>query len=89
MKLTIFIVASILLISFADLGTGCKTPNNKPPKGKPPTNPCDLCGLCGPGGTACQGCKGRDGLCQELLDNVRVLERKIRQCVCGEKSWLL
>ncbi|KAH8380580.1 hypothetical protein KR009_011563, partial [Drosophila setifemur] len=67
------LAASILLIGFADLAAGSN---------------CG-CTPCGPGGVACKGCPEKQKLCQELISQVRNLQVRIRQCVCGEPSWML
>ncbi|KMY98986.1 salivary glue protein Sgs-8 [Drosophila simulans] len=75
MKLIVVVViACILLIGFADLASAG-------------TNDCS-CLVCGPGGKSCTGCEERVPLCTNLINIMRELERKVRQCVCGEQMWL-
>ncbi|KAH8379790.1 hypothetical protein KR009_007288, partial [Drosophila setifemur] len=64
---------SILLIGITDLAAGCE---------------CN-CPLCGPGGPACKGCPERVPLCTELINQVQKLQLRIRQCVCGEPTWMI
>ncbi|KAH8250852.1 hypothetical protein KR026_002764, partial [Drosophila bipectinata] len=56
-----------------------------------PTTASPKCGCvqCGPGGDPCDGCAKRPQLCQDLLNQVRNLEKKIQQCVCGIPTWMM
>ncbi|XP_017080275.1 salivary glue protein Sgs-7-like [Drosophila eugracilis] len=47
------------------------------------------CVPCGPGGKACAGCPERVPLCQDLIRTVQYLQKQIRQCVCGEPTWMI
>ncbi|XP_037722407.1 salivary glue protein Sgs-7 [Drosophila subpulchrella] len=74
MKPTVFaIIACVLLIGLTDLTLGCD---------------CG-CKPCGPGGTACKGCPERVALCEDLINTILTLQKKVRQCVCGEPTWML
>ncbi|XP_043649957.1 salivary glue protein Sgs-7-like [Drosophila teissieri] len=74
MKLiAVAIIACILLIGFTDLALGCD---------------CE-CQPCGPGGKACKDCPEKDQLCQQLICDIRNLQTRVRQCVCGEPQWML
>ncbi|EDW94133.1 salivary glue protein Sgs-8 [Drosophila yakuba] len=76
MKLIVVaIIACILLIGFSDLASGSDT--------------C-ACQICGPGGKKCPGdCPERVPLCKELIGILSAIEKNVRVCVCGEKTWLL
>ncbi|XP_016999602.1 salivary glue protein Sgs-7-like [Drosophila takahashii] len=71
--IAVAIIACILLIGFTDLALGCN---------------CG-CEPCGPGGKACKGCPERVALCQDLINLVKNLQQRVRQCVCGEPTWML
>ncbi|EDV51417.1 salivary glue protein Sgs-7 [Drosophila erecta] len=78
MKLiAVAIIACILLIGFSDLASGSQAPQG-----------CG-CQPCGPGGKACAGCPEKVQLCQQLIGDIRNLQLKIRQCVCGEPQWMI
>ncbi|EDW94137.2 salivary gland secretion 3 [Drosophila yakuba] len=56
---------------------------------KPTNKPGCGCKSCGPGGIPCGSCPKRQGLCTELNNLLRQLERRVRECVCGQPVWLL
>ncbi|XP_037722622.1 salivary glue protein Sgs-7-like [Drosophila subpulchrella] len=75
MKLiAVAIIACILFIGFTEGAAG--------------TTDCG-CQVCGPAGKACQGCPERIPLCQDLINTIQTLQKKVRQCVCGIPTWML
>ncbi|XP_033150406.1 salivary glue protein Sgs-3 [Drosophila busckii] len=60
---------------------------------KPPTTTTTpkpwVCQPCGPGGNKCDGCPTQQDLCRELVQTIFNIEKRVRSCVCGQRSWQL